>query len=188
MEGKNRYEQAFLAWLRKRGLVYLSVDETQRHVMGAQTVKNPDVVVYGSEGRGFVVDVKGRRYPGGTRQKPRRVWEHWCTRQDCFGLIRWADALQAQALLVFVYQVRISQTEPWPSWLEKWRWRGTLFGLCGVSAQQYLEHMRLRSVKWDTVSVPMGIFRALARPASVCFGLRGDYERVPPSCSHSIAE
>ena len=36
--------------------------------------------------------------------------------------------------------------------------------LMGVDLNEYRDHMRRRSVKWETVSLPAGDFRSLARP------------------------
>jgi len=40
----------------------------------------------------------------------------------------------------------------------KWYW------LMGIDLSDYRNHMRRRSVKWETVSLPMADFRQLARP------------------------
>lgn len=187
MEGRNRYECAFAAWLRARGLLYVPVDESHRQAWVAQTVKSPDFIVYGPGRKSYVVDVKGRRYPGGTPDKPRRVWERWCTRQDCLGLLSWAEATGGEGALVFVYHISDRQNHRLPSWLDVWDWRQGLFGLCGIFVQEYIRAMRLRSAKWDTVSLPMEAFRSLAQPASVIFALRGRYELVSSGSVLSVA-
>lgn len=188
MDGRNRYERVFAAWLRRQSLIYLLVDETHRRVFAGQTVKSPDFVVYGRKGQRFVIDVKGRRYPSGNEPRPRCVWERWCTRMDCTSLLRWSDALQGQGLLVFVYHIRKGYEQACPRWLETWCWQENSYGLCGVRVEKYIEQMRLRSAKWDTVSLPMAVFRELAEPISVLLGVMEDYDLVSPGGSAVFAE
>lgn len=179
MDGGNRYERAFIAWLRYHQLSYLPVDESQRRAVQGQAVKNPDLLAYDRCGRGYVVEVKGRRFPGGSRDKPRRVWERWCTRQDCSSLLAWGRLLHVQSLLVFVYHLRQEPAQAWPNnWSDTWTWQGDTFALCGILAESYIQHMRLRSPRWDTVSLSSEVFRTLAQPVSVIFGLRGSDEQV----------
>ncbi|MCS7167616.1 MAG: HYExAFE family protein [Gemmatales bacterium] len=188
MDGGNGYEKAFVAWLRHQGLMYFFIDETHRQHLTGQGVKSPDLVVRSFDGRDLVVDVKGRRYPGGNTHKPRRVWERWCTRSDCHSLLRWSEALHAQGVLVFVYHIRAPSDEVYPAWLEIWSWHKKIFGLCGVRVERYMEHMKLRSPKWDTVSLPMEAFRQLAEPVSLLFRVSDRHELVPLCCSDTVAE
>ena len=90
MDRSNHYEAAFEAYLQWHRLGYVAVDETRRSLLGDKRVKSLDFVVFGDDGARLVVDVKGRRFPGGKPEKPRRVWECWSTRDDVDGLERWA--------------------------------------------------------------------------------------------------
>ena len=51
--------------------------------------------------------MKGRRFPCGPPERPRRVWECWSTRDDVDGLERWAGLSGPgyRGLLVFAYHV-----------------------------------------------------------------------------------
>jgi hypothetical protein len=42
--------------------------------------------------------------------------------------------------------------------------RGRWYWLMGIDLGEYRNHMRRRSVKWETVSLPAEDFRSLARP------------------------
>ena len=107
MDRSNHYEAAFEAFLQWQGLCYVAVDETRRAQLGGSRVKSLDFVVYGETGSRLVVDVKGRRFPGGPPGRPRRVWENWSTREDVDGLQRWAELFgdDYRGLLVFAYHV-----------------------------------------------------------------------------------
>ena len=60
------------------------------------------------------MDVKGRRYPGGPKAKPRHVWESWSTRDDIDGLARWSERFGDEyvGLLVFVYRIATGYALP----------------------------------------------------------------------------
>ncbi len=165
MDRANHYEAAFEAYLQWHRLCYVAVDETRRSMLGDERVKSLDFIVHGDGGARLLVDVKGRRFPGGTPERPRRVWECWSTRGDLDGLERWAGRFGAdyQGLLVFAYHVLPSVALP-DSTEDLWTWRGRRYLLRAVAADEYREHMRVRSPRWDTVSLPNAVFRRLVRP------------------------
>src|SRR5262249_20845016 len=105
MDRGNHYEAAFEDYLRDRALPYIGVDETRRSLLGDGPVKSLDFIVYGVKGCRLLVDVKGRRFPGGSAAKPRNVWECWSTRDDVAGLRRWAEIFGPgyEAAFVFMY-------------------------------------------------------------------------------------
>src|SRR5262249_58394475 len=77
----------------------------RRALLGDVPVKSLDFMVFGRDGARLVLDVKGRRFPGGRPKKPRRVWESWSFRDDVDGLERWASLAGPgfRGLLVFAY-------------------------------------------------------------------------------------
>src|SRR5262245_30394004 len=107
MDRSNHYEAAFAAFLRRHRVCHIAIDETRRSLFGAATVKSLDFVVQSADGRRWVVDVKGRRFPGGTPERPRRVWESWATQEDVEASLQWARRFGPgyRALLVFAYDL-----------------------------------------------------------------------------------
>src|SRR5687768_6132852 len=105
MERSNHYEAAFEAYLQDRQLCYIAVCETRRSTLGGTRIKSLDFVVYGGAGARLLVDVKGRRFPSGS--KGRHVWECWSTQDDIDGLGMWTTVFGPgyRGLLVFAYQV-----------------------------------------------------------------------------------
>src|SRR5881409_2025821 len=89
MDRSNHYEAAFEAYLQWHRYCYVAVDETRRAMLGETRVKSLDFIVYGERCSRLLVDVKGRRYPGGKEGRWRRVWESWSDREDIDGLTRW---------------------------------------------------------------------------------------------------
>ena len=165
MDRSNHYEAAFEAYLRARRLGYVAVDETHRASLDDEPVKSLDFIVHGPHGAKLLVDVKGRRFPGGPKDRPRRVWESWSTREDVDGLVRWAEHFgpQYQGLLVFAYRilptVLLRLGTP-----DLWHWHGRFYLLRAVTVDDYRRHMRVRSPRWGTVMLPTAVYREIVRP------------------------
>jgi hypothetical protein len=167
MDRGNHYEAAFEAYLHWHGLGYVAVDETRRALLGDTPVKSLDFIVFGEGGARLVVDVKGRRFPGGPARKPRRVWECWSTRDDIDSLQRWAELSgpDYQGLLVFVYHLLPSVELP-DNTEDLWTWRGRRYLLRAVPVEEYRRRMVVRSPRWGTVGLSSADYRALVRPLS----------------------
>ncbi|VTR98343.1 HYExAFE family protein [Tuwongella immobilis] len=178
MERGLAYESAFEAYLRAAALPYFRVDEAHRSIGGAESVKSVDFVVLPPNRPRLVIDVKGRRFPGGTPEHPRRVWENWVTQADIDGLTIWADALgpNAEALLVFAYALTDELRLP-ESTADLWSHGGQRYLLRGVTVASYRRWMRQRSPRWQTVCLPTDIFRELVQPI-------GHWLHAQPLISH----
>src|SRR4051794_40744799 len=165
MDRSNHYEVAFESYLQAQRLCYVAVDETRRALLDDAPVKSLDFLVFGRDGARLVIDVKGRRFPGGPAEKPRRVWETWSFREDVDGLQRWADLAGPgfRGLLVSAYRLPppIEMDARTPA-LHAFRGRRSLSRAGGACASH--RHMRVRSPRWGTVCLPLGVFRSLVRP------------------------
>jgi hypothetical protein len=165
MDRANPYEAAFEAYLQSHGLCTVAVDETRRSLWGTTSVKNLDFIVLGPSGVRLLVDVKGRQFPGGPAGKERYVWENWSTQDDVAGLANWLRLFGPGSLGLLVFLYRIGPTVALPeNTLDLWTWREQRYLLRAVTVETYRRHMRVRSPKWGTVSVPGAVFRELARP------------------------
>ena len=165
MDRSNHYEAAFEAYLRARRLGYVAVDETHRASLDDEPVKSLDFVVYGPGGAKLLVDVKGRRFPGGPKDRPRRVWESWSTREDIDGLGRWAERFGPEYLGLLVFAYRILPTVRLPLGThDLFFWRNRTYLFRAVPVDDYRRHMRTRSPRWGTVMLASADFRALVRP------------------------
>ncbi|HEX8341591.1 MAG TPA: HYExAFE family protein [Tepidisphaeraceae bacterium] len=155
------YEAAFEGFLRDRGVPYVAVDEAKRALFSTAKLKSFDFVVYSKTGPNLLVDVKGRQ----ARQKAtasRRNFETWTTERDVDDLLQWQQVFGDgfTAVLAFVYWVD-PPLLPEPG---VWAFRDRWYTLMGVELKEYRDHMRRRSAKWGTVSLPAEDFRQLARP------------------------
>jgi len=163
MDRGNHYEAAFEAYLQWQKLCYVAVDESRRTLVEEGPIKSLDFIVHG--GTRLLVDIKGRRYPGGSGAKLRRVWECWSTREDVSGLEQWVARFGPGylGLLVFTYQLDASVTVPEDS-DDLFTWHGRRYLFRAVTVDDYHRHMRVRSPKWGTVDLSGAMFRQLVRP------------------------
>lgn len=161
----NRYETAFGAFLRSRGIPYVAVNETRRSFAGDRPLKNLDYIVSPSQqDRSWLVDVKGRLFPSGTQ-----YWRNWCTAEELSSLSGWETLFGERfaALLVFAYEV-VGDLAPLPA-EQLFAHGGALYGFVGVRLDHYMSWSRQLSAKWNTVTVSIPKFRALARPVEAIF-------------------
>jgi hypothetical protein len=157
----NHYEAAFEAFLRRRGVPYVAVDEGKRALLGGQSIKSLDFIVSSAGGGGWLVDVKGRLFPSG---ECRQYWKNWSTQDDLRSLAQWERLFGAgfAGLFVFAYQVA-GDRAPLPQ-DRLFGFRDRLYGFIGIRLRQYIEAARLISPAWDTVAMPASGFRRLAQP------------------------
>ena len=155
------YEAAFEDYLRSLGWPYLPVDEHKKAIFSGARIKSFDFLVYPPGRRAWLADVKGRKFPYDT-QGGRRYWENWVTRQDLEGLQRWEEVFgaQFQPMIVFAYWL-MDPSEHHPV-SNVHLFRNESYAFVPVSAADYAAHARMRSPKWDTVTVPARTFRSLA--------------------------
>jgi hypothetical protein len=165
MDRANPYEAACAAYFQCHRLGYVAVDETRRAQLGDGSLKSLDFIVHGEAGSRLLVDVKGRRFPGGKPGQRRHVWECWSTAEDIRSLSRWLDLFGPgyRGILLFAHQVLPEVTLP-DNVEDLWMWRGRRYLLRAVALEDYRQHMRVRSPKWGTVTLATEAFRRLAQP------------------------
>jgi hypothetical protein len=169
----NHYEAAFEAWLRLLRVPYVAVNEAHRAAAPAatyheRTLKSLDFLVSPAEGGGnWLVDVKGRRFPTAGQQ----YWRNWSTADELESLACWETLLGggAAGLLVFAYNI-VGDKSPLPA-EELFRFRGSLYGFVGIRLDHYASFARPLSARWNTVTVSVPRFRALARPVRELLGV-----------------
>ncbi len=125
------------------------------------SLKSMDFIVYAPEKPHLLVDIKGRRFiPSGEGGHP---WENWATADDVACLSEWERCFGAdfRAAFVFAYDVAPQSESAFPE-LFRFRDRGYAFYLVWLT--DYLQAMKQRSRKWETVSLPAADYRRLRRP------------------------
>lgn len=157
----NHYELAFEEYLRRRQIPYVAVDEARRSLLEGSSVKSLDFIVSSSQGRSWLVDVKGRRFPSG---RGRQYWKNWSTRDDLLSLARWQQVFgeRFMGLLVFAYLVH-GERAPLPA-AQLFTFRERTYGFVAVRLEHYATYARRISPRWDTLAMPSRRFRQLAEP------------------------
>ncbi|MBQ9874446.1 MAG: HYExAFE family protein [Thermoguttaceae bacterium] len=170
---KNRYEIAFERFLRDLRRPFLSNRQERRFLLAnGSTLKNFDYVVSSASGENWIVDVKGRRFPGGDRST--KYWKNWTTRDDLVGLLRWEKILSAggdryleRSAFVFAYDV-VGAKSPVPP--EKLFLSGGVpYAFFVVPVKIFLGEARFISPKWGTFEIPAKRFREVAELADEFF-------------------
>lgn len=180
MNRDNHYEAAFEAYLRSRGVGFVAVDEARRTLLGDMDVKSLDFIVVGPNDARLVVDVKGRKFPGGKPEKPNKTWQNWSTREDIDGLVRWSGVLGPgfRGILAFVYRIIppfvLSADTP-----DLFAFRSDHYLMRAIEVWDYREHMHPRSERWGTVSLPAADFRRLVKPFSEFLKPRETTKKTP---------
>jgi hypothetical protein len=153
------YEAAFEAFLRQRGVPYVAVDEAKKALFVNAKLKSFDFVVYCQRGPNLLLDIKGRQL---RNRASRKGFETWATQRDVDDLLQWEQIFGTgfRAVLGFVYWIDPPLVPEPGMFNHRDRW----YLLMGVELEEYRQHMRQRSPKWETVSLPSEDFRTLARP------------------------
>ena len=167
MDRSNHYEAAFEAYLRHHRVAFVAVDEAKRSLLGDGAVKSLDFIVVGPDSARLVVDVKGRRFPGGPAESPRKVWQNWSTADDLDGLDRWSAHFGPafRGVLAFVYHIEAPFALPADT-PDLFTFHDDTYLMRAVSAAEYRAAMKPRSQRWGTVHLPTADFRRLVRPFS----------------------
>jgi hypothetical protein len=152
------YEAAFEAFLREKGIPYVAVDEAKKALFSNARLKSFDFVVYSKTGPNLLVDVKGRQH----RDSGSKSFQTWTTEQDINDLMQWEEVFGDgfKGLLTFVYWID-PPLHPEPG---MFAFRDRWYLMLAVDLAEYRNHMRRRSVKWETVALGAADFRQLARP------------------------
>ena len=153
------YEAAFEHYLREHGIPYVAVDEAKKAMFSNAKLKSFDFVVYSKNGPNLLVDIKGRQLRG---KSGGSSFQTWATQQDVADLLQWQQVFGEgfRAVLMFVYWIDPPLVPEAGMFEHRERW----YQVMGIELVEYQEHMRRRSVKWETVALPQADFRSLARP------------------------
>jgi len=139
----------------------VAVNENRRALAEEMSLKSMDFIVYAPARPHLLVDVKGRKFAASSDGG--HPWENWATTDDVDCLLSWEACFGAdfRAAFVFAYDVEAAAAEGFP---ELFRFRDRAYAFYVVYVSEYLQSMRQRSRKWETVSLPAAEYRRLRRP------------------------
>jgi hypothetical protein len=158
---ENHYERAFENWLIDNRIEYESVDEHKRTAFGHSDVKSFDFLLYPPNGPAVIAEVKGRRFKGTSLAKM-AGFECWVTIEDVEGLTRWQRVFGArhQAIFAFVYKTENIDVDF--NGTNYFDFDSNRYLFFCIKLEDYRRHMKRRSPKWQTVTLPADKFRQCA--------------------------
>ncbi|CAN5596516.1 hypothetical protein BH11PLA2_BH11PLA2_15020 [soil metagenome] len=170
MKRDNHYEVAFEAFLRSRKIPFVAVDEAKRTLLGNEKIKSLDFIIVGPDDAKLVVDVKGRKYPSGSAEKPTKTWQNWATLEDIDGLDRWATMLGGgfRGVIAFAYNIVPPFILP-ENTTDAFVFQGETYLMRAITSADYRKEMKPRSQRWGTVSLPAASFRNMVKPFTSLF-------------------
>lgn len=181
---RHHYEQAFEAHVRSRRVPLVSVNEARKSLLPAPhepgdphdphgALKSFDYLLYGADVN-LLVEIKGRRlgaHPhepdGGARPlapAPPSAMQNWVTRDDVASLLRWEALFGAGFCAAFVFIYWLERQPASALFEEMIEHKGRWYLLRAIAAADYQRHMRPRSERWGTVSLPAATFDRLSGP------------------------
>ena len=165
-EQANLYEQAFECFLAENKLPFIWIDQSKCLEFQNCHVKNFDFLISPNTDSPILVELKGRTFKG-TSLAGLKGLDGWATFEDVQSLSHWLDQFQKDAPLtqaVFVFAFRFAnidiETDGWCVY----DYSGEQFLFLAIPLQKYAETMKIRSPKWQTVTLPAEDFRQWALP------------------------
>lgn len=157
------YEQAFKEYLGDHHVPFVTVRQLARCADAVGRIKNFDFLVHAPTGNHYIVEVKGKRFPGigGKREV---FWENWVHLDDIEGLLAWEEHFGEgyTGLLVFVYWLQADV--PSPDELSIYECHDRQYLMVGITAEDFSENCRRRSLSWQALHVPGKRFLNLISP------------------------
>ncbi|MBN1360511.1 MAG: HYExAFE family protein [Sedimentisphaerales bacterium] len=157
----NHYERAFESWLIDHRVQYVRADEHKRLGPARRSVKNFDFLLHTGSSRQIIAEVKGRTFKGTTVAQLKGL-DCWVTRDDVEGLQMWQRALGAGHEAAFIFAYRVVNVDVDFDGRETLLLDQDRYLFLAVRVDDYARHMKRRSPKWQTVTLPAEKFRELA--------------------------
>ena len=160
----NRYERAFENWLIDRRIAYVRADEHKRPGLPPQSVKNFDFLLYPAD-RKLIVELKGRTFHGTTLAGLKGL-DCWVTADDIESLRTWRQALGLDHEAVFIFAYHIEQMDVDFDGRSPFTYERESYLFLCIRLDDYCRHMKRRSPKWRTMTLPAAKFRQCASDLS----------------------
>lgn len=162
----NIYEQAFESYLAENKIPFIWVDQSKRPEFFESSVKNFDFLVYPETKSPILIELKGRTFKGDSLAGLKGL-DGWTTFEDVQALSQWLDYFcrdfsDTKAFFVFVFQFANIDVET--DGQPVYDFAGERFLFLAIPLQKYANAMKIRSPKWQTVTLPAADFRQWAMP------------------------
>lgn len=163
MAGQNKYEQAVEAWLIDNQIKFVKVDQAKRSYFARSKVKSFDFMVYCDNGKLLLVEVKGRRFKGESLAGLGGL-QNWVTLEDVSGMLKWEEVMGECSRAVFVFAYEFDNVDVERDGIDVFSFDNREYVFFMAAVGDYCQHMRSRSIKWNTVSLSAKDFREILTP------------------------
>jgi hypothetical protein len=157
------YEQVFESWLGENRVQYMVVDQQKRKMFARSKIKSFDFLLYPADSAPFIAEVKGRKFKGKSLAALAGL-ECWVTMEDVQGLIRWEQVFADGFKAVFIFAYEFENLDVETDGREVYDFKNSRYMFYAVRLDDYREFMKVRSPKWQTVTLPAAKFREFAIP------------------------
>lgn len=162
----NHYEQAVACWLGERRIPFVWIDQSRRPVLGDEHPKSFDFLLRPDGPRRLLVEVKGRTF-GGETLAGRKGLDCWVTAEDVRAMETWRRLFvqrHTDDLAVFLFAFRLRQIDVDSDGLGVYEFENRRYLFFVIRAADYLRCMKLRSPRWQTVTLSADDVRGLTVP------------------------
>ncbi len=158
------YEQVFENWLTENRVRYVVIDQQKRRMFARSRIKSFDFLLYPSGSGPVIAEVKGRRFKGKSLAALAGL-ECWVTMEDVRGLIRWEQVFADGFEAAFIFAYEFENVDVEIDDKDVYDFQNSRYMFYTVRLDDYIEFMKVRSPKWQTVTLPAAKFRQFAIPA-----------------------
>ena len=162
----NLYEQAFQCYLAENKHSFIWLDQTKRIEFFDSVVKNFDFLLYPDSECPVLVELKGRTFKGDSLAGMKGL-DGWATFEDVQALSQWLERFRSDfpaATAFFVFVFRFANIDVETDGWDVYDYSGSRLLFLAIPLEKYAEAMKIRSPKWQTVTLPAEDFRRWAIP------------------------
>ncbi len=164
----NDYESAFESFMRENRINYQAVDQSKRAAFSRGKLKTFDFFIYNSSRNCLLVEVKGRKFRGSSVLTS--TLDCWVTADDVNGLSNWQTVFgSANPLIcftaVFAFAFKLEKIDVETDGINCYEFDGQRYIFYIIGLNDYRSNMRIRSSKWQTVTLSSDYFREAASRA-----------------------
>jgi hypothetical protein len=157
----NHYERAFENFLIDNHIRYDSTTKQKRATFEKSSIKSFDFLLYPPNQQKIIAEIKGRKFKG-TAFAKMTGFECWVTADDVAGLENWQKSLGSGHIAAFIFAYCIENVDVDFDGREVFDFDNNRYIFFAVKLDDYKRHMKRRSPKWETVTLPAENFRQCA--------------------------
>lgn len=161
-DSTNHYEKAFANWLIDNRLRYVAIDEQKRLAFGRCDLKSFDYLLYPPNQPPIIAEVKGRKFTGKSLANLAGL-QSWVTADDVASLAQWQQVMGPGHIAAFVFAYQFHHIDVDYDGRKYYDFNGNRYMFFGLTLDDYRAYMKLRSAKWQTVSLPAADFKRCAK-------------------------